>query len=58
MTPVPKSGNPKRIHENADIFDFELTAEDLARIDALNMDRRLGPDPEYYDELSPVAMDV
>lgn len=53
MTPVPKSGNPKRIHENIDIFDFELTKEEMARIDAMNIDRRLGPDPEYYDELEP-----
>lgn len=58
MTPVPKSGSTKRIKENRDIFDFCLSAEDIAAIDALNIDRRLGPDPDFYDELSPVAMDV
>lgn len=57
-TPVPKSGNPKRIRENIDLFDFSLTDEDMAAIDKLNQDRRLGPDPDFYDELSPVAMDV
>jgi diketogulonate reductase-like aldo/keto reductase len=50
MTPIPKSAKPGRIRENADIFDFSLTADDLARIEALNIDRRLGPDMFVYDE--------
>ena len=33
---IPKSGNPSRIAETIDIFDFELTAEELATISALD----------------------
>lgn len=43
---IPKSINEARIVQNADIFDFELSSEDMARIDALNKDERIGPDPE------------
>ena len=43
---IPKSVKQHRIIENADIFDFELTAEDMANIDALNRDHRFLPDPD------------
>lgn len=43
---IPKSIRPERIAENADIYDFELSADELARIDALNENRRIGPDPD------------
>ena len=43
---IPKSTNPGRIAENFDIFDFELTAEQLASIDALDTGVRSGPDPD------------
>jgi diketogulonate reductase-like aldo/keto reductase len=42
---IPKSVRPARIAENFDIFDFALTADDIASIDALDMGRRFGPDP-------------
>lgn len=45
---IPKSIRPERIAENADIYDFELSAEELARIDALNENRRVGPDPDQF----------
>ncbi len=37
---------PARIAENFEVFDFELTAEQLASIDALDTDVRRGPEPE------------
>ncbi|MFE7423452.1 aldo/keto reductase [Rhodococcus sp. NPDC057529] len=43
---IPKSTNPKRIAENIDIFDFELTPDQLARIDALDTGVRGGPNPD------------
>ncbi|HKA96028.1 MAG TPA: aldo/keto reductase [Streptosporangiaceae bacterium] len=45
----PKSVTPSRIRENIDIFDFELSAEDVAAIGALNRDARTGPDPDTFD---------
>lgn len=52
MVPIPKSCNPGRIHQNRDIFDFALTAEELEQIDSLNYDRRFGPDPDTFDDLT------
>nr|WP_317453296.1 aldo/keto reductase [Streptomyces xanthii] len=46
---IPKSVTPSRIKENIDVFSFELDAEDLGAISALNEDRRLGPDPATFD---------
>ncbi|RCG21279.1 aldo/keto reductase [Streptomyces diacarni] len=43
---IPKSVTPARVRENFDLFDFELTSEDMAEIATLNTDTRLGPDPD------------
>ena len=42
---IPKSTKPHRIAENFDVFDFELTADELAAIDGLDTDQRGGPEP-------------
>jgi 2,5-diketo-D-gluconate reductase A len=45
----PKSVTPARIRENIDIFDFELSGEDVEAISALNKNERTGPDPDKFD---------
>ncbi|AYB40560.1 aldo/keto reductase [Brevibacillus laterosporus] len=46
---IPKSTKEHRIVENASVFDFELTQEEMDRIDALNQNHRVGPDPDNFD---------
>ncbi len=43
---IPKSVHEQRIRENIDVFDFELSEDDMAAIDALDRGARHGPDPE------------
>ncbi len=43
---IPKSTRPHRIAENIDVFDFELSTEELASIDAIDTGLRGGPEPE------------
>jgi 2,5-diketo-D-gluconate reductase A len=45
----PKSVTPARIRENIDIFDFELSGEDVEAISALNRNERSGADPDKFD---------
>ncbi|WP_404444852.1 aldo/keto reductase [Microbacterium marinum] len=42
----PKSSTPARIAENFDVFGFELTADEVAAIDALDRGQRVGADPD------------
>ncbi|NQX12263.1 aldo/keto reductase [Microbacteriaceae bacterium VKM Ac-2855] len=44
---IPKSTKPERIVENRDVFDFELTSDELTQIDALETGKRGGPEPEF-----------
>lgn len=46
---IPKSIKEHRIVENADVFNFELTAEDMDCLNSLNKDERVGPDPDNFD---------
>jgi diketogulonate reductase-like aldo/keto reductase len=46
---IPKSSKKERIISNASIFDFELSAEDMQRLDALDRGKRFGPDPDNFD---------
>ncbi len=43
---IPKSTKPGRIVENIDVFDFELTADELTAIDGLDTGQRGGPEPD------------
>ena len=44
----PKSVHKERIYENADIFDFELTKEDMSLFDSMNKNQRSGADPDTF----------
>lgn len=45
---IPKSVHERRIAENADIYDFELSSAEMAIIDSLDRGQRIGPDPDTY----------
>ncbi|MEK3863325.1 aldo/keto reductase [Paenibacillus sp. FSL H7-0716] len=46
---IPKSTKEHRIIENVDVFDFNLSDEDMTLINSLNQDQRVGPDPDHFD---------
>ncbi|RUT29886.1 aldo/keto reductase [Paenibacillus zeisoli] len=46
---IPKSVHEDRITGNADVFNFELSPEDMAAIDSLNLNERTGPDPDNFN---------
>ncbi|KPV44532.1 aldo/keto reductase [Alicyclobacillus ferrooxydans] len=43
---IPKSTHAHRIQENANVFDFTLTPDEIAALDALNTNERTGPNPD------------
>ena len=46
---IPKSVRQERILSNADIFDFQLSPEEMANIDQLDRGERTGPDPDNFN---------
>jgi len=46
---LPKSVHENRIIENINLFDFELSEEDMHLLDQLNQHKRTGPDPDTFD---------
>lgn len=48
---IPKTVTPARMRENLDIFDFRLTPEETADIDAMTKTVRIGQDPDVYSGL-------
>jgi diketogulonate reductase-like aldo/keto reductase len=46
---IPKSIRPDRIAENANIFDFEISQEDMTVLNALDRGKRVGPDPNNFN---------
>jgi methylglyoxal/glyoxal reductase len=46
---IPKSVHNERILSNADLFDFEISAEDMQKIDGLDKHFRIGADPDNFN---------
>ncbi|MGS0653849.1 aldo/keto reductase [Staphylococcus arlettae] len=45
---IPKSITPSRIDENLDVFNFSLTTAQIEKLNALNEDKRIGPNPDEF----------
>ncbi|CAN5495791.1 aldo/keto reductase [soil metagenome] len=50
-TPIPKSADAERQRENADVFGFELTPDEVGAISALERGRLWGGDPNTHEEM-------
>ncbi|RIV35026.1 aldo/keto reductase [Flagellimonas lutimaris] len=46
---IPKSSKKERIIANSDLFDFELSEEDIQLLDGLDKGKRFGPNPDNFD---------
>lgn len=52
--PLPKSVRSERVAQNVDVFGFELSAQEMAALDAL--DERLFTEWEEWGQLDPTAL--
>lgn len=50
VSTIPRSSNPKHIYSNCDIFDFELTPEDMSAIDSLNTESPTNTDVDNFQD--------
>ncbi|MBU3202405.1 aldo/keto reductase [Clostridium estertheticum] len=58
---IPKSTTPSRIQSNFDIWDFELTEEEMNVIRSIDTNKRMGPDPddkEYKKRIASYVVDI
>jgi 2,5-diketo-D-gluconate reductase A len=46
---IPKSATPERIKSNIEVFDFELSADEMKAIAGLDAGKRMGPDPDEFN---------
>jgi 2,5-diketo-D-gluconate reductase A len=46
---IPRSSSPERIKSNLDVFDFELTDDEMATLNGLDDGTRFRPDPDNYE---------
>jgi len=46
---IPKSTHAERIRENLDVFDFELSGDEMAQLSAITEPQRIGPDPDQFN---------
>ncbi|HSQ22340.1 MAG TPA: aldo/keto reductase, partial [Coriobacteriia bacterium] len=54
LTTIPKSVTRERIAENADVYDFALSVDEMRAIDMLDRDERLGPHPDRFPDDRPM----